>query len=201
MKREQGLPAMAVAGFTLLELMVTIIILCVLLGLAIPAFSRWIPNYRLRGASRDIYSNFQLAKMTAVRERARCGVMFDVANGRYRLVSSGPNRTFESNATTVSGDDVILKTVDFAEYGSGVGFGHGSATAGVGGAGFDNNVTFDEDGILFDSRGLVFKPSGAAGADGYVYLQNNRNNAYAVGVWSSGVVVMRRFISGSTWQQ
>jgi hypothetical protein len=96
---------------------------------------------------------------------------------------------------------VVLKTVNFSEYGSGVGFGYGSATGGVGGAGFDNNVTFDEDGILFDSRGMVFKPSGAAGADGYVYLQNNRNNSYAVGVWSSGLVVMRRFITGSTWQQ
>jgi prepilin-type N-terminal cleavage/methylation domain-containing protein len=193
MKREKG--------FTLLELMVTIVILCILLGLAIPGFSRWIPNYRLRGAARDIYSNFQLAKMTAVKDRARCGVLFDVANARYRVVSAGLNRTFESNSGTVGGDDVVLKTVNFSEYGSGVGFGHGAATAGVGGAGFDNNVTFDEDGILFDSRGLVFKPSGAAGLDGYVYLQNNRNNSYAVGVWSSGVVVMRRFITGSTWQQ
>ena len=194
MKREKG--------FTLLELMVTIVILCILLGLAIPAFSRWIPNYRLRGAARDLYSNFQLAKMTAVKDRARCGVLFDVANARYRVVSAGLNRTFESNSSTVGGDDVVLKTVDFSEYGSGVGYGHGSATGGVGGAGFDNNVTFDEDGILFDSRGLVFKPSGtSATADGYVYLQNNKNNAFAVGVWSSGVVVMRRFITGSTWQQ
>jgi type IV fimbrial biogenesis protein FimT len=189
-------------GFTMLELLITIIILSVLLGLAIPGFSRWIPNYRLRGAARDIYSNLQLAKMTAVKDRARCGVLFDVANSRYRVVSAGPNRTFESNSGAVSGDDVILKTVDFAEYGSGVGFGHGSATAGVGGAGFDNNVTFDEDGILFDSRGMVFKPSGTpVTADGYVYLQNNRNSAYAAGVWTSGVVVMRRFTTGSTWQQ
>ena len=193
MKREKG--------FTLLELMVTIVILCILLGLAIPGFSRWVPNYRLRGAARDLYSNFQLAKMTAVKDRARCGVLFDVANARYRVVSAGLNRTFESNSSTVGGDDVVLKTVNFSEYGSGVGFGYGSATGGVGGAGFDNNVTFDEDGILFDSRGMVFKPSGAAGADGYVYLQNNRNNSYAVGVWTSGVVVMRRFITGSTWQQ
>jgi prepilin-type N-terminal cleavage/methylation domain-containing protein len=201
-KGDQGLPARSVAGFTLLELMITIVILCILLGLAIPGFSRWVPNYRLRGAARDIYSNFQLAKLTAVRDRASCGVVFDVANGRYQVIRSGPNRTFESTSSAVGGDDVVLKTVNFSEYGSGVGFGHGSATGGVGGAGFDNNVTFDEDGILFDSRGMVFKPSNTpATMDGYVYLQNNRNNSYAVGVWTSGVVVMRRFITGSTWQQ
>jgi Tfp pilus assembly protein FimT len=183
-------------------LMIVIVILGVLLGLAIPGFSRWVPNYRLRGAARDIYSNFQLAKLTAVRDRASCGVVFDVANGRYQVIRSGPNRTFESTSSAVGGDDVVLKTVNFSEYGSGVGFGHGSATGGVGGAGFDNNVTFDEDGILFDSRGMVFKPSNTpATMDGYVYLQNNRNNSYAVGVWTSGVVVMRRFITGSTWQQ
>jgi type IV fimbrial biogenesis protein FimT len=198
---EQGLPARSVAGFTLIELMIAVVILCILLGLAIPGFSRWVPNYRLRGAARDLYSNFQLAKMTAVKDRARCGVLFDVANARYRVVSAGPNRTFESNSGAVAGDDVILKTVNFSEYGSGVGYGHGAATAGVGGAGFDNNVTFDEDGILFDSRGLVFKPSNTpATLDGYVYLQNNRNNSYAVGVWISGLVVMRRW-TGSAWQQ
>jgi prepilin-type N-terminal cleavage/methylation domain-containing protein len=191
MKREKG--------FTLLELMVTIVILCVLLGLAIPGFSRWVPNYRLRGAARDIYSNLQLAKMTAVKDRKRCRVSFDVANSRYQLisVSSGPNGTFGD------GDDVTLtlKTVNFSEYGSGVGYGHGSATAGVGGAGFDNGVTLDEDGIVFDSRGMVFRPSGpAASADGYVYLQNNKNGAYAVGVLTSGVILIRRW-TGSAWQQ
>lgn len=188
-------------GFTLIELMITIIILCILLGLAIPAFSRWVPNYRLRGAARDIYSNFQYAKMIAVKDRAGCGVLFDRANNLYRVVSSGPNRAFESTASAVGGDDVVLRTVNFSEYGSGLAYGHGSATAAIG-ADFGDEVTFDDDGILLDPRGMVFKPSNMpVTADGYVYLQNNRNNAYAVGVWSSGVVVMRRFITGSTWQQ
>ena len=189
MKREQG--------FTLIELMVTIIILCVLLGLAIPGFSRWIPNYRLRGAARDLHSNLQYAKMTAVKDRTRCGVLFDVP-GIYRVVSvsSGPNGAFGD------ADDVILplKTVNFSEYGSGVAYGHGSATGGVGGAGFDNNVTFPGDGVVFDSRGMILSPSGGASMGGYVYLQNSKNNTYAVGVWSAGVIVMRRW-TGSAWQQ
>jgi prepilin-type N-terminal cleavage/methylation domain-containing protein len=219
MKREQGLPAFggvrgdrglsgtpvaddparSVAGFTLIELMIAIVILCLLLGLAIPGFSSWLPRYRLRGAARDIYSNLQLAKMTAVKDRNRCRISFDVANSRYQVssISSGPNGTFGD------GDDVTvtLKTVSFSEYGSGVGYGNGSATSAVGGGGFDNGVTLDEDGIVFDSRGMVFKPSGAAAtSDGYVYLRNNKSNAFAVGVLSSGVILIRRW-TGSTWQQ
>jgi prepilin-type N-terminal cleavage/methylation domain-containing protein len=191
MKREQG--------FTLLELMVTIIVLCVLLGLAIPGFSRWIPNYRLRGAARDIHSNLQYAKMTAVKDRARCGVLFDVASSRYQVVSSGPNRTFESTSGSVGGDDIVLKTVSFSEYGSGVAYGHGSATSAIG-SGFDNNVTFPDDGVVFDSRGMILSPSGGASMGGYVYLQNNKNSTYAVGVWSAGVIITRRW-TGSAWQQ
>jgi type IV fimbrial biogenesis protein FimT len=192
MKREQG--------FTLIELMITIIILSVLLGLAIPGFSRWLPNYRLRGAARDIYSNLQYAKMTAVKDRAGCGVLFDVASSRYQVVSSGPNRTFESTSGSPGGDDVVLKTVNFSEYGSGVAYGHGSAGTAIG-SGFDDNVTFPGDGVVFDSRGMVLSPSGAASMDEYyVYVQNNKNNTYAVGVWSAGVIVMRRW-TGSAWQQ
>ncbi|MGE5838603.1 MAG: GspH/FimT family pseudopilin, partial [Deltaproteobacteria bacterium] len=180
------------------ELAVSIVIICILLGLAIPGFSRWIPNYRLRGAARDVYSNLQLAKMTAVKERARCGVLFDVANGRYQVVSvsSGPNGIFGD------GDDVTLtlKTVNFSEYGSGVGFGHGSATGGVGGAAFDNNVTFNGDGILYDSRGMILDPAGTTSTGGYVYLKNSRDGAFGVEVLSGGVVVLWRW-TGTTWQR
>ena len=183
MKREQG--------FTLIELMVTIIILCVLLGLAIPGFSSWIPKYRLRGAARDIHSNLQYAKMTAVKDRTRCGVLFDVP-GIYRVVTS-TNQTFGDS------DDVTLKTVNLSEYGSGVAYGHGSATSAIG-SGFDNNVTFPDDGVVFDSRGMILSPSGGASMGGYVYLQNSKNNTYKVGVWSAGVIVMRRW-TGSAWQQ
>jgi type IV fimbrial biogenesis protein FimT len=196
MKREQG--------FTLIELMITIIILSVLLGLAIPGFSRWLPNYRLRGAARDIYSNLQYAKMTAVKDRAGCGVLFDVASSRYQVVSSGPNRTFESTSGSPGGDDVVLKTVNFSEYGSGVGYGHGTATQTaktIPDTNWDDEVTFPGDGVVFDSRGMVLSPSGAASMDEYyVYVQNNKNNTYAAGVWSAGVIVMRRW-TGSAWQQ
>ena len=187
-------------GFTMIELMITMVILSVLLGLAIPGFSRWIPNYRLRGAVRDIYSNFQYAKMTAVKDRAGCAVLFDRANSLYRVVNSGPNRSFESTSSSVGGDDVILRTVNLSEYGSGVVYGHGSASSGVAGSGFGDDVAIDGDGVVFDSRGMILKPNGGASAGGYVYVQNNKNNTYAAGVWTSGVIVIRRW-TGTTWQQ
>ncbi len=173
---------------------VTIVILCILLGLAIPGFSSWLPNYRLRGATRDIYSNLQLAKMTAVKDRARCGILFDAGNQKYQVISSGSNRTWESTSGSRAGDDVILKEVTFSEYGSGIRYGSGTATGGVGGS------SLEADSILFDSRGIIANPSGATSTGGYVYVKNNKDKAYAVGVLPSGVIVMRRW-SGTAWQQ
>ncbi len=201
MKKEQGLRAFGSArgdqGFTVLELLITIIILSVLLGIAIPSFSSWLPKYRLRGAARDIYSNLQLAKMTAVKDRARCGVFFNVAGNSYQVISSGPNLTFGDI------DDSTPRTVNLSEYGSGVGYGHGSATqtaTTTPDTSWDNNVTFPGDGVVFDSRGMILSPSGAGSTGGYVYLQNNKNSTHAIGVWSSGVIVMARW-TGSAWQQ
>jgi len=185
----------SIAGITL-GTMALIIILSVLLGIAIPSFSSWLPKYRLRGAARDIYSNLQLAKMTAVKDRARCGVFFNVAGNSYQVISSGPNLTFGDI------DDSTPRTVNLSEYGSGVGYGHGSATqtaTTTPDTSWDNNVTFPGDGVVFDSRGMVLSPSGAASTGGYVYLQNSKNGTHAMGVWSSGVTVMARW-TGSAWQ-
>ena len=64
-------------GFTLIELLVVIAMLAVLGLIAIPAFSAWMPEYRLKQAARELYSNLQRAKMGAVRANESWGVCFD----------------------------------------------------------------------------------------------------------------------------
>jgi len=177
-------------GFTLLELLVTIVIFGIIASIAIPGFSRWLPNYRLKGVARDIYSNLQFAKMGAVKERGEWAVVFDRANNRYQVVSGGADRDYSTSA-----DNVVQRTVNLTDYGSGISYGHGSATTGVSGGGFGNDITFSGDTVVFNSRGMINSATG-----GYVYVQNNRNNTMAVGAWTTGVIVMRKW-RNNNWEQ
>jgi prepilin-type N-terminal cleavage/methylation domain-containing protein len=40
------------SGFTLIEVLMTIVVLAILAAVAVPGFSVWLPNYRLKAAAR-----------------------------------------------------------------------------------------------------------------------------------------------------
>ena len=43
------------SGFTLIELIIVIGMISLLTSIAIPAVMKWLPNYRLKAAVRDLY--------------------------------------------------------------------------------------------------------------------------------------------------
>ena len=53
-------------GVTLIELIVVIVIIGILGAFLAPNIGAWLPNYRLRGAARDIVSTMRTAQMKAV---------------------------------------------------------------------------------------------------------------------------------------
>lgn len=192
-KGDQVLPARFVAGFTMLELLVTIIILSVLLGLAIPGFMSWLPNYRLRGAARDLFSNLQLAKSGAIKDRTEWAVRFTGPNS-YEVWSArdpdNPSQNTGWNSFSAT-DDTLVKTVNLSDYGSGLQFGAGSASSAVDGGAI---TAVPAGPIYFGSRGFTTN-----NASVYAYMTNNRNTSYAVGALASGAVVIRKW-NGATWQ-
>jgi prepilin-type N-terminal cleavage/methylation domain-containing protein len=177
-------------GFTLIELLIAVITLAVLSALAAPAFIRWLPNYRLKGAARDLYSNFQLIKGRAIRDRGEWAIKFDAGGNSYQIVSGGPDSKYSTPA-----DNVVEKTVSLTSYRSGVGYGPGGANRKVGeNKAIKDSVTYTGDKVVFASRALT---PGTLG--GYVYLQNDQGACYAVGTWSSGVIVLRKW-NGTKWE-
>ena len=57
-------------GFTLLELMITVTVAAILLGIGVPAFSDIIRNNRLTAAANDLLHSTQRARSEAVKRRA-----------------------------------------------------------------------------------------------------------------------------------
>lgn len=114
------------SGFTLTELLAVIAVMAILSIIAVPAFSRWMPQYRLKQASRDLYSAMQLMKMTAVKNNQTANIIFSTSPHQYQFGISG-----------------VTKTVTLNDYGSGVKFQDYSHTA-----------TFGTSPLTFDGRGF-----------------------------------------------
>ena len=66
-------------GVTLIELAVVLVIIAIMVGLLAPNIGTWLPNYRLRSATRDIVSTMRTAQMRAVSNNIQYRVNFNSA--------------------------------------------------------------------------------------------------------------------------
>jgi len=189
-------------GFTLIELLVTFVILGILTAIAIPGFARWLPNYRLKSAARDVYSNMQLARMGAIKANADWAIVFNAGSNSYRVCSDdGGDGDWtdgdEADEKTVSlPDDYKVHLLKDVHSKSGLSYGHGNATtnATVGGG------TFPADEISYNPNVAIFTPRGTVNTLGYVYLSNTQGSSYAVGTPTiAGVIILRKWM-GTAWE-
>jgi len=75
-------------GITLIELVIVFVIIAIGAVLLVPNIGTWLPNFRLRGATRDVASMLRTAQMKAVSTNIPFGVAFD-ANSYQLYRSSG----------------------------------------------------------------------------------------------------------------
>lgn len=169
-------------GFTLIELGVVLAVISIMSVVAIPNIISMMADYRLKAAVRDIVSNFQKAKMVAVKRNTLCTISFKVSSGGESydyLAYIDEDRDFECDSC-----EIILVSKRLSDYKSGVAF--DSSKGGGDGLTFKNN----EKGcpsISFNSRGLAISPGGASGMGmGSVYLKNNKNTQRCVTVHKAG---------------
>jgi type IV fimbrial biogenesis protein FimT len=79
-------------GFSLVELIVGMAILGVLLAIAMPAFSNWLRNARVRTAAESVQNGLQLARAEAVRRNTTIRFqLVDTADDSCALSTAGPN--------------------------------------------------------------------------------------------------------------
>jgi len=166
-------------GFTLIELLITFVVLGILASIAIPGFSRLLPNYRLRTAARDVFSTFQLAKLTSIKRNSYCTVTFNQAIGGKTydyVIYVDSDNDLEYDA----GEDIISKVL-LANY-KDVSF--DLSQGGGDGLTFSDN---DDNlpSIAFSPTGLPKDNAGNLGS-GTAYFKNTKNRIVSVAVSSAG---------------
>jgi Tfp pilus assembly protein FimT len=175
-------------GFTLFELAMILAIIAALASMAIPAFSVWMPNYKLRSAARDLYSGLQTARLGAVKQNKEWAVVFRPGSNTYYVCSEKGT----DDSWNYAAGDPVEKTVDLGKYGD-IYFGHAALNKGV-----DDQDFTSGDNIYYANNFVVFKPRGLS-EKGYVYLQNKKNTVYGIGTRTSGVIHLKKW-SGSAWE-
>jgi type IV fimbrial biogenesis protein FimT len=165
-------------GFTLLEIIVGVVILSVLAAIAVPGFSVWLPNKRLKGAVRDLKSDMELSKLRAVQENANVALTIDMANNDYTVfVDNGAGGGTASDWIR-NGSEVVVKTVAMPP----------DVTL------YEARFAGGAPRCRFDGRGL---PNGLGG---HVYMRNTRNNYRGLALSMVGHVQVRESTDGGeTW--
>ena len=146
------------AGFTIIELMIIIVIIGIAAAMAVPSFLRTMPRLEARSAARNILNYVRLARSKAVTERSQFGVYIDAVNGQYMLFKDIINLPQE---TYNSGDSIVVGPEDI-----------------------DPDITLS--GSTFTNDCVVFLPTGSASETGsYTISTADSAFSYTISVLSA----------------
>ncbi len=81
-------------GFTMIELIVTLAVLAILIGIAIPSYNSLMPRYRLNGAARLVATDLMRARMQAVKLSTNVTVTFNSSTDSYTISGGSYSETF-----------------------------------------------------------------------------------------------------------
>lgn len=174
------------AGFTLLELMVTVAIMGIISVIAIPAANRYRQECCLKAAIYEITGMLKEAKQNALSNERYYAIAFNTTEGIISLVSGrGPDGTWNTP------DDEVVRSFRLADKGGGLRFGHGTygplptLVAAPDGVSFTTNNTCVCNPDLTGNAGAVYM--NATGGAAMALTMNSEDFGYKMYRWNGTV--------------
>jgi type IV fimbrial biogenesis protein FimT len=168
----------------MVELMIVIAVIAILTAIAVPNIINWLPNYRAKAAARDMISNFQKAKMEAVKRNTDVVIQF--TPGAY--AASGQVGSYQIFVDDGSGGGT-----------AGDGIQNGSEFV-LAQATMPKNVslyntTFPGNLTGFNPRGLP-----TSGVPTYfAFMRNNNSRYYRIALSPAGSIRLQMSSDGIAW--
>jgi prepilin-type N-terminal cleavage/methylation domain-containing protein len=91
-------------GITLIELLITVVIVGIVATMAVPRFQIAYERHRFNAANREVSSSFRLARSMAITDKEQYGIHFDPETKVYTIFKDMVNL---SGYDFVSGDSVV----------------------------------------------------------------------------------------------
>ena len=167
-------------GFSILETVLVAGLILILLGLAVPGFSRYWEVYRLNSAVQTMLSNLDRGRYRAIARNREVVVRFHPIRRSYRLFEDLDGNGLRGPSEPLVGDYQLPDQVNFS-------------STGLSGPPASANPLPVEQAITFRGDRFTFNPEGYCNKLGTVYLQNASGDAAAISCSMPGVGRLRRY--------
>jgi len=98
-------------GFTLIELMITLALLTIVVGIAVPNFTAFIKRTQLQGQAEDLVATLQYARGEAVTRRTTAEVLMSDNDAWVVLVNGQPVRDLTHNTSLAKMDADVASII------------------------------------------------------------------------------------------
>ncbi|MFH2035424.1 MAG: GspH/FimT family pseudopilin [Candidatus Zixiibacteriota bacterium] len=137
-------------GFTLIELMVTVVIIGIVSAMAAPSMERSIQQFKFKSSTKEMLSTLRKARSNAIAEKNPYGVYFNYETQEiiaFRDDANPSSFTYDDGADSVISVDTVLGDYSYLW------------------ASFTNSA-------------VVFQPNGTAHESGYIYMYSEKDGSF-----------------------